>query len=68
MRNDSPEMLLRMPAVLARTGLSRSTLYARIKAGDFPGGLRLTERTRAWPASEVEAWITARIEASREVR
>lgn len=49
--------LLRRAQVTQRTGLSRSTLYARIKAGTFPEPVYLTPSTPAWVASEVDAWI-----------
>ena len=29
-------VILRLPAVMARTGLSRSTIYLRISRGEFP--------------------------------
>jgi prophage regulatory protein len=46
--------------VLAKTGLSRSTLYTYIAAGTFPTQRRLGKRRVAWFASEVKAWITSR--------
>lgn len=63
----SPDMgnlcLLRLPGVRARTGLSRSEIYRRIQAGDFPQPVHLGERSRAWPEHEVLAWCQARIAA-----
>ncbi|MBN8261332.1 MAG: AlpA family phage regulatory protein [Xanthomonadales bacterium] len=50
-----------MPAVLSLTGLSRSTIYRLISAGEFPAGIRLTQHTTAWAASEVTNWIQSRI-------
>lgn len=55
--------LLRLPQVKARTGLSRSTLYREIASGRFPAPVRLGERASAWVASEVDAYIEARITA-----
>jgi prophage regulatory protein len=52
-----PSALLRRPEVTQRTGLSRSSLYARMKAGDFPKPVYLTPSTPAWVESEVEGWI-----------
>lgn len=57
--------ILRLPEVTARTGLGRSTLYARIQAGDFPPPVNLGARAVGWPEGEVEEWIAGRIADSR---
>lgn len=59
------EALLRLPDVLARTGLSRSALYKLVKEGKFSSPIELLGRTRAWPASEVDAWVLDRIRSAR---
>lgn len=56
-------ILERLPLVKARTGLSRSEIYRRIAAGDFPAPCKLGERASAWNAAEVDRWITDRIAA-----
>lgn len=61
----APESLLRRPEVEARTGLSRSTIHQLIHEGRFPASIELTGRTRCWVASDVDAWIAARISAAR---
>lgn len=58
----SPTRLLRRPVVLARVGLSSSTLYELIAAGDFPSPIPIGRQAVAWLESEVEAWIKNRIE------
>ena len=58
-----PLTLLRLREVCRRTGKSRSEVYRRIAAGDFPQPVKLGERASAWPAHEVAAWIAARIAA-----
>ena len=58
--------ILRRKQVEARTGLSRSTIYDRIKAGTFPAPISLGEKAVGWIESEVDAWLTARMQASRE--
>lgn len=60
-------ILERLPQVKARTGLSRSEIYRRIAAGDFPQPVKLGERASAWSAAEVDRWITCRI-AARNAR
>jgi prophage regulatory protein len=55
--------LERLPAVKARTGLSRSEIYRRIALGDFPRPIKLGERASAWSTTEIDAWIASRIAA-----
>ena len=57
--------LLRLTQVKARTGLSRSTIYQRIKAGEFPTQVSLGPRAVGWLEAEIERWIEARVERSR---
>jgi prophage regulatory protein len=57
--------VLRRRAVEATTGLSRSTIYARIGVGAFPKPIRLGGRSVGWIADEIESWIAARIAESR---
>ncbi len=49
--------LLRLPSVEALTGLSKSEIYRRIKAGQFPQPIKLGARAVAWPSAQVEVWI-----------
>lgn len=53
--------LLRLNQVLDRVGLSRSTLYALIKAGEFPRQRQLSARSVGWVEAEVNAWIASKI-------
>jgi prophage regulatory protein len=57
--------LLRLPAVLARTALSRSAMYALAQRGEFPKPVKVQRRASAWVEAEVDAWIAQRIAASR---
>jgi prophage regulatory protein len=57
--------LIRLPEVLARTGLSRSQAYSLAGQSRFPRPIKLSERCAAWVESEVEAWIRERM-AQRE--
>jgi prophage regulatory protein len=57
--------ILRLPAVKAKTGLSRSTIYARISQGTFPQALTLGPNTVGWLDAEVDAWIDQQIVRSR---
>lgn len=57
--------ILRLPAVKARTGLSRSTIYLRISKGNFPTSVALGGRAVGWIEAEVNDWLNQQIEASR---
>lgn len=51
------EDMLRLPSVLQRTGLSRSTLYELIKKGRFPKQFKVTKRSSGWRLADVEEWL-----------
>lgn len=58
--------ILRRKKVEARTGLSRSTLYALIAANKFPKPIQLTgAQSVGWIESEVDNFLRERIAASR---
>jgi prophage regulatory protein len=56
------ERLIRIAEVRRLTGLSTATLYRKISAREFPRPVRLGAAARAWPLSEVQNWISGRIE------
>lgn len=58
--------ILRLPAVKARTGLSRSTVYLRVAEGTFPKPVSLGGRAVGWVESEIQQWLEQQIEASRK--
>ena len=59
--------LLRMRQVRLRTGYSRSTIYLKIKNGEFPPKVSLGPRAVGWLEAEVDRWIASRVERSRDV-
>lgn len=54
---DAPDRILRLAAVLDRTGLSRSTMYRKMQQGSFPKNLRLGARCAGWHESAINAWV-----------
>jgi prophage regulatory protein len=62
-----PAQLLRLPDVMSRTGLARSTVWNLVAAGRFPKQVKLSERSSAWVSSEVDHWVTAKI-TERDLR
>ena len=59
-------VILRLPAVKARTGLSRSTIYLRISEDRFPKPISLGGRAVGWVESEIQAWLEQQIDATRK--
>ena len=66
--------ILRRKQVEARTGLSRSTIYSKLKhnpkrPGDydpsFPVPISIGAKAVGWIESELDAWLTAQVEKSR---
>ena len=54
---EPPERILRLKAVLERTGFSRSTLYRKIQAGTFPRQVRIAARCVGWRESALREWL-----------
>lgn len=62
------EKILRLPEVINRTGLSRSTLYVLLDTGhsNFPKPIKiLGARAIGFVESEIDDWIDSQIAASR---
>lgn len=53
------DALLRLATVEALTGLSRSTIYARLARQEFPEPVRLGARCTRFRAGDVQAWLAA---------
>jgi prophage regulatory protein len=57
MQIESPERILRLKAVLERTGLRRSTLYRKMDEGTFPRSIKISTRCAGWRESAVTEWL-----------
>ncbi len=53
--------IIRLKDVIEITGLSRSTIYARMSIGEFPVSVNLGGNAVGWVSSEVCAWLENRI-------
>lgn len=51
------DRIIRLKAVLDRTGLSRTTLYRKIAQGTFPRQIKITTHSAGWRESAIERWI-----------
>lgn len=54
------QRLLSMKQVLERVPLSKTEIYRRIRAGNFPAPIRLGVSRIAFSAEEIDAWILSR--------
>ena len=59
-------IILRLPEVKTRIGLSRSSIYLRVSQGAFPPPVSLGGRAVGWIESEVDEWLANRIAESRK--
>jgi prophage regulatory protein len=59
MTTDTPDRILRIKAVLARTGLSRATMYRKMQNGTFPRSIQISTRCIGWRESAINAWMTS---------
>jgi len=57
--------IIKRREVERRTGLPRSSLYDRIKRGDFPAQIPLGARSVGWLEHEVDAWLADRVAQAR---
>jgi len=63
--NKINQKLLRLPQVKASTGLSKSSIYARIAEGTFPKQIPLGSRLVVWVEADIQNWINERVLAAR---
>lgn len=57
MTKDAPDRIVRIKTVLNRTGLSRSTMYRKIKDGTFPRQVPISINGTGWRESAINRWV-----------
>lgn len=57
--------IIRLRKAIEKTGLSRSTIYNLMSAGTFAPKIQISARAIGFLESDVDAWIEARVLASR---
>jgi len=58
----------RLPAVIDKTGLSRSSIYLRMSKGEFPQSISLGARAIGWLEADIEQWLDEKIAASKSIQ
>jgi len=61
------ERFLRIQQVKEITGLSRSSIYSKIRNNQFPEPVKISERCIAFVSSEISNWISEKIQESRQI-
>lgn len=51
------DKIIRLKTVLARTGLSRSTMYRKMAEGTFPPQVKISVHGSGWRESAINRWI-----------
>lgn len=59
------QRIIRLAEVKSKTGMSRSSIYERVKDGTFPPPIKITNHAVGWIEQEVDDWIAHRIAQSR---
>jgi prophage regulatory protein len=59
MKNEAKK-IIRLPTVIERTKISRSSIYSFVKNGTFPTPIKLSVRSIGFLESEIEDWINNR--------
>jgi prophage regulatory protein len=59
MKNEA-QKIIRLPEVVERTKISRSSIYSYVKTGTFPSPMKLSARSIGWLERDIETWINSR--------
>lgn len=54
---ENPNRIIRLKTVIARSGLSRSTIYRKIAEGTFPPQVKISFKGSGWHEAELDRWI-----------
>ena len=55
------QRIVRLPEVMDRTGLSRSSIYNFLSAGSFPSRIKLGARSIGFLEADINDWISSKI-------
>lgn len=56
--------VLRLPEVMDRCGLGRSSIYQYMKDGRFPKSIQLGSKAVAWSEQSIDEWINSVVKNS----
>ena len=55
--------VIRLREVKNMTGLSKASIYVKMKSENFPKPIKISSRAVAWPEKEIFAWLREKINA-----
>lgn len=58
--------ITRLPALIDRTGLSRSNIYHQVNQGTFPTPIKIGMRAVGWLESDIDEWLSRKVEESQQ--
>jgi len=58
--------ILRLPEVIQKTGLSKSSIYSFMANGEFVDKISIGSRAVGFLEEDIEQWISERIAASKK--
>jgi prophage regulatory protein len=61
-----PTRLIRLPEVMMRVGLRRSTIYRKMSEGEFPRSRSISPKCAVWIEAEIDEWINCLLRRSRQ--
>lgn len=62
--SNAPLQLQSLKDVQRRVPFSRSTIYAKMAAGDFPTPIKISANRVAWDAAAIDSWIADKLAAA----
>jgi prophage regulatory protein len=62
--NSQNDRIIRLPEVLHMVGMKKTSIYSKIKHGDFPVPVKLG-RASGWLESDVQRWISRVVASER---
>jgi prophage regulatory protein len=61
------DCFLKIDDVMARLGVSRSTIWRLTQSGHFPRSVAISPGRKGWLKSHVDAWIADRLRPEEEI-
>lgn len=64
MSEHPPRTLHSLREVQNRVPFSRSTIYSKVRSGEFPAPVRISDNRIAWDSEVIDQWIADKLAAA----